>query len=312
MFFANDALDWDSDGRNWPHRTASRFVMADRVRFHVQVAGRGPVLLLLHGTGASTHSWRNVFPLLCDSFTVIVPDLPGHGFSSMPALETVSPGGYARLIGALLRELGLAPCLIAGHSAGAAIAVEMAMAGQADPHGVVSFNGAFVPMGGAGDQFFQPLARMLSLNPLMPKLFAWRAGSRRVVKGLIEGTGSHLDDEGLDCYQTLMTSPAHCSAALQMMARWHLHDLVDRMVAGLHCPLQLVTGERDKAIPPDDARTIASRLPGAEHVEMADAGHLAHEEHPGQAARIITDAWDRWSGRPAEPRQRRIPEGLAC
>ena len=230
----------------------------------------------------------------------------------MAALETVSLGGFAHLLGALMRELGLTPSLVAGHSAGAAIAVEMAIAGEAEPGGIVSFNGAFVPMGGAGDQFFQPLARMLSLNPLMPKLFAWRAGSLRVVKGLIEGTGSHLDGEGLNYYQTLMTSPAHCSAALQMMARWDLHDLVERMVDGLRCPMLLVTGDRDKAIAPDDARAIDSRLPDAEHVEMADAGHLAHEEHPGQAARIITDAWDRWSGRPAEPRQRRIPEGLAC
>ena len=312
MLFSNEALEWDREGRQWPNRESSRFLMADRVRFHVQVAGSGPVLLLLHGTGASGHSWRNLLPLLRDRFTVVAPDLPGHGFSSMAAFENVSLGAYAQLIGALLRELDMQPDMIAGHSAGAAIAVEMVMSAQASPRGIVSFNGAFMPMGGAGDQFFQPLARMLSLNPLMPKLFAWRAGSRRVVKGLIEGTGSHLDDEGLDHYQTLMTSPAHCSAALQMMARWDLHDLVERMVAGLKCPLLLVTGERDKAIAPDDALAIASRLARAEHVKMANAGHLAHEEHPERAVRIIIDAWERWSGKPVARKETRVPEGLAC
>ena len=85
MVFSSGELDWDRDGRQWPNREFSRFVLADRVRFHVQVAGSGPVLLLLHGTGASTHSWRKLLPLLHEQFTVVVPDLPGHGFSSMAA-----------------------------------------------------------------------------------------------------------------------------------------------------------------------------------------------------------------------------------
>jgi magnesium chelatase accessory protein len=101
MIFDTEQLDWEREASTWPHHETSRFVMADRVRFHVQVAGRGPVCLLLHGTGASTHSWRNVMPLLKQHFTVVMPDLPGHGFTSMPALEHVSLGGFAGLIASL-------------------------------------------------------------------------------------------------------------------------------------------------------------------------------------------------------------------
>ena len=312
MYPGAQGLDWEEQRATWPNAGCSRFVLADRVRFHVQVLGAGPVLLLLHGTGASAHSWRHLAPDLKQHFTVVMPDLPGHGFSSMPALERVSLGSYAGLVGALMRELGLQPELIAGHSAGAAIAAEMTMAGQVSPCGIVSFNGAFVPMGGAGDLFFSPLTKMLSVNPLMPRLFAWRAGSRRVVQGLIEGTGSHLDDEGLDYYQRLMTSPAHCSAALQMMARWDLHDMVDRMAAGLACPLLLVAGERDKAIPMRDAQMIANRMDKAELVVMRDAGHVAHEEHPGEAVRLIEDAWLRWSGNRQTGAAPRDMEDMAC
>jgi magnesium chelatase accessory protein len=312
MIFDTEQLDWEREASTWPHHETSRFVMADRVRFHVQVAGRGPVCLLLHGTGASTHSWRNVMPLLKQHFTVVMPDLPGHGFTSMPALEHVSLGGFAGLIASLLRELDLSPELVVGHSAGAAIGAEMAMRSQVEPRGIVSFNGAFVPMGGSGNQFFSPLAKMLSLNPLMPRLFAWRAASRKVVEGLIKGTGSQLDEAGLDLYQRLMTSPAHCSAALQMMARWDLHDMVDRMAAGLHCPVLLVAAAGDLAIPPADATALAARLPLAQLQVLADAGHLAHEEQPDQAAEIIMAAWREWRAADQTDDNRHMAENVAC
>ena len=63
-------------------------VAAGGLRWHVQVAGDGPVLLLLHGTGAATHSWRDLLPLLAERFTVVAPDLPGHGRSDGPVPET--------------------------------------------------------------------------------------------------------------------------------------------------------------------------------------------------------------------------------
>ena len=59
-------LSWDQDGHDWPNRDASRFVEAAGLTWHVQIAGQGPVLLLLHGTGASTHSWRDLLPGLAE------------------------------------------------------------------------------------------------------------------------------------------------------------------------------------------------------------------------------------------------------
>ena len=67
---------------DWPNRTASRYVEAGGLRWHVQSLGdTGPVILLLHGTGAATHSWAGLAPLLATRFRVVAPDLPGHGFS---------------------------------------------------------------------------------------------------------------------------------------------------------------------------------------------------------------------------------------
>ena len=84
-------LNWERDGRDWPNRASSRFVDAGGLRWHVQVMGEGPVVLLIHGTGASTHSFRALAPLLAPHFTVVVPDLPGHGFTDAPP----SASGYS-------------------------------------------------------------------------------------------------------------------------------------------------------------------------------------------------------------------------
>lgn len=80
--------DWNVEGRDWPNRGSSRFVEAGGLRWHVQVMGEGPALLLLHGTGAATHSWRDIAPLLAKTHTVVAMDLPGHGFTAMPARPT--------------------------------------------------------------------------------------------------------------------------------------------------------------------------------------------------------------------------------
>ena len=106
-----DAPLWERDGRDWPNREASRFVQAGGLRWHVQVIGAGPPLLLVHGTGAATHSWRGLVPLLAPYFTVIAPDLPGHGFTGRPAARGLSLPGMAAGLAALLDALDLDPVL---------------------------------------------------------------------------------------------------------------------------------------------------------------------------------------------------------
>ncbi len=66
-----------------PGLTAASFAPA-AIEWHVQQMGQGPKLLLLHGTAASTHSFRALAPLLAPHFTLLIPDLPGHAFTETP------------------------------------------------------------------------------------------------------------------------------------------------------------------------------------------------------------------------------------
>jgi len=278
-------LDWETDGRDWPNREASRFVEAAGMRWHVQVMGEGPALLLLHGTGASTHSWRDVLPRLAPHFTVIAPDLPGHAFTNPPARETLSLPGMAAAVALLLRALKLEPVRAAGHSAGAAVIVRMATERLFAPKDLISFNGAFFPVGGVAGQFFSPLAKAVAGASLIQKMFA-RMADKRAVERLLSDTGSRIDAEGIALYQRLFSNESHVAGTLGMMAAWDLH-WISQDLRNLPVPLQLVRASNDRTIDPGDAARVASLVPRASLIEMPGLGHLSHEEDPAAAAAIL-------------------------
>ncbi|MGI3776617.1 MAG: alpha/beta fold hydrolase BchO [Janthinobacterium lividum] len=279
---------WDVAGRDWPNRAHSRFVDAGGLRWHVQVLGEGPVLLLLHGTGAATHSWRALAPLLARRFTVVAPDLPGHGFTSAPPAEGMSLPGMARSVAALLAALHLRPVLVAGHSAGAAVAAQMTIDSLIAPAAIMSLNGALLPLPARESVLFPAAARLLASLPVLPWIVS-RQATQPLVDRMLAGTGSRLDPRDARLYARLFAEPRHVAAALRMMARWDLNAFD---IARLRVPLTLVAGERDGMIPPNAARQVASLLPGACLVLLPGLGHLAHEEDPGRIAALLDEMAD--------------------
>ncbi|MDO8905885.1 alpha/beta fold hydrolase BchO [Hydrogenophaga sp.] len=291
-------MDWPRDGRDWPNREHSRFVQAGGLRWHVQVfecvAQSGgavapfdaPVALLLHGTGASTHSWRDVAPLLAKRYTVVAPDLPGHAFTGIPpggaGAPQLSLPGMARAIASLMKQLEANPALIIGHSAGAAIAIRMVLDRLANPRRIVGINAALMPLGGLAGQWFSPAAKVMAAMPLIPRLFAWRAQNPVVLAQLLGRTGSVLDVRGTALYHRLVSDRDHVAGALAMMANWDLPQLA-RDLPKLAVPLDLIVGEQDRTVPPADSRKAMERLAPDSRgtlTVLPSLGHLAHEEAP--------------------------------
>jgi len=284
-------LNWAEVRAHWPHSEASRFVDAAGLRWHVQVMGQGPVVLLIHGTGSSSHSWRGLAPHLASRYTVVAPDLPGHGFSGSVDGRRLSLPGMAASVSALVEAMGIEPRWVVGHSAGAAILARCTLDALLEPEALISLNGALLPFRGAAGLLFPPLAKLLFLNPLAPRLFARSATSRDRVVRLIEGTGSRLDPLGIDLYARLFSSPEHVAATLGMMANWDLRRLT-RDLAELERPVLLVVGEGDRAVPPGDADRLSRILPEAKQIRLPGLGHLAHEEDPEEVARIMVEFID--------------------
>ena len=284
--------DWDREGRDWPNRGASRFVRAADLNWHVQVMGSGPPLLLLHGAGAATHSWRDLAPNLARDFTIIAPDLPGHGFTETPPPHGLSLEGMARGVGQVLDRLDVRPVMAVGHSAGVAVAIALRLEDRIGPGGVVSINGALKPFPGSTGHIYPALAKLLFLNPLAIEAFAWRARRPGAVARVLESTGSHIDPEGLRCYAALFGATGHVAGALGMMANWNLRPLLDRL-PGLPQPLTLIAADNDRAVPPDVALEVRKVAPESLLVRLPGLGHLAHEEAPDRIAEIVRRAASR-------------------
>ena len=289
-------LKWERDGNHWPHRGHSLFVQAAGLRWHVQFIGMDaslPIALLIHGTGSSTHSWRGLIPLISPYFRVLSLDLPGHAFTDMPppgaGSRQMSLPGMANAIGELLQVQKASPALIVGHSAGAAIAVRMALDGAATPQHIVSINGALQPLGGLAGQVFSPVARLMSALPFVPSLFAWQATHPSVLKRLMDSTGSTLDAEDIALYGQLVRNPGHAAGALAMMANWDLPQLATDLPR-LVTPLSLLVGSNDQTVPPAQAARLVALWPATSAgtpprlTTLPSLGHLAHEERPDLVA----------------------------
>ncbi len=278
-------MDWARDGGGWPNAAHSRFVDARPHRWHVQEAGEGPTLFMLHGAGGATQSWRTLFPLLAQNFHIIAPDLPGQGFTRIGSRLRLGLSPTAEDIAALCRQEGWAPDAIVGHSAGAAIALELTR--HMNPRAIVGLNAALSRFEGIAGWLFPLMAKFMAINPLIPPFLARMAGGEARVRELLASTGSKLDEDGIALYRRLMTDSGHIDGTLSMMAQWNIDGLL-RSLPDIETPALLIVGERDETVPPKVSEAAAASLPDADVMRLPNLGHLAHEEAPD----VVADAID--------------------
>src|SRR6056297_148521 len=280
-------MDWPPNPATWPLARHSRQVSVAPHRWHVQEMGDGPDLLLLHGAGGASHSWRGMMPLLAQRHRVIAVDLPGHGFTKSPYGSRSGLETMVRDLAKLITAQGWRPAALIGHSAGGAVALRLASLLDPMPK-VVGLNPALTPSDGVAGWLFPMLATMLALNPLTPMLFTLGNPGSRQARKLIEGTGSRLDEEGYALYARLVGDRRHVNGVLQMMARWNLEALLADL-PDIGAETLFITGTQDRAVSPRVSDAAAARMPRARVVHMDGLGHLAHEEDPERAAREVLE-----------------------
>ncbi len=274
------------DALNWPNRTFSRVVEAGGVAFHVQELGdiAKPPLLLIHGTAASTHSFAPLIEIFKAHYFCIAIDLPGHGFTPMPSGFVPTLPEMARVVLQLLTALSRSQVTGIGHSAGAAVLIEMAARAPEAVSKIFAINAALEPM--RGHAILSPLAKVLFLNPLTPQLFAWRAQFAGMTKIMLRATGTNLGHEAMRQYQVLLEDKNHISGALAMMAAWELEPLQNKLRT-LATPLTLIATSDDSFVPARVSKEAAIKTTNAKVVVLDKGGHLVHEIDPKVVAEII-------------------------
>lgn len=281
-------MNWDAYKAQWPHAAHSQFVSTPGLRWHVQVMGQGPVMLLLHGTGASTHTWRRMLPVLAQRFTVVCPDLPGHAFTTPLQSLSLSLPNMSGFLDQLLHALQLKPSVVVGHSAGAALGAHWVLQhSRAVAHtALVALNPAWLALPGLAYWLFPPAAKLMALNPASGFLTSKFWATPEKVERLIASTGSRLSAQDLSYYASLLASSTHINGVLSMMSSWNVQALEERLQQ-LKGPVLMCIGSNDQTVSPSQAHQTALLLPHAQTHFFEGLGHLAHEEDPQQTCEVM-------------------------
>lgn len=261
-------------------------------RAYVKV-GSGPALLLLHGLGCDHTTWLPVIEQLARKYTVIAPDLLGHGQSDKPRAD-YSVGGYANGMRDLLTVLNIDKVTVVGHSLGGGVAMQFGYQFPERTERIV-----LVAPGGLGPEV-TPLIRAVSLpgfNELMGLLTL--PGVRHLgIAGMhaLARTGltlTHDLDEVAEIYDSFKDPRARKAISHVVRAvvdtRGQLVTMVDRAYLTQAMPMLIVWGENDKVIPVHHARTAAAVAPGAVVEVLGNSGHFPHKDHPERFVKIVND-----------------------
>lgn len=257
------------------------------------LTGSGPALLLIHGIGDSATTWADVLPLLAEHFTVIAPDLLGHGESDKPRAD-YSLGGFANAMRDLLLLLGIETATVVGHSLGGGVALQFAYQYPQMCERLV-----LVASGGLGAEV-TPLLRAAALPGAGPAIALATGPLLRAplqaglqLAGWLGLLGAADAAELARVCLGLRDSSTRAAFLRTLRAvvdvRGQSVTSRDRLYLTAAIPLLLIWGERDPVLPVGHARAAVRDLPQARLVVLPWAGHLPHQTSPAAFADEVRD-----------------------
>lgn len=252
-------------------------------RWRVLKTGKGPVALCLHGAGGSADSFLPLMRILSSDLTMVAPDLPGHGRTRLGSPARSGLAAMTDDIAALVEAMNIAPQLMIGHSAGAAIALNLDQ--RLSPRGYVLINAALSEFEGLAGWLFPVMAKGLSMTPFAADFLSRSLGRQSKLQGLLASTGSAVTDEILNRYSALARNRDHVDGTLKMMAAWDLKPLLKRL-SEVRTPTLLIAAKNDGTVPLSVSKKAKQRLKSADLV-IHVGGHLLHEENAQTVAEDI-------------------------
>jgi len=270
----------------WPNRSNSEFIKSDNYNWHIQKFGStGKKLLLIHGTGASSHSWYPLIENLNLECEILCLDLPGHGFTRALARQKKQLMIIVDQISLLLRNIDFYPNIIMGHSAGAAVAYELAKKIETKPN-TIAINAAFGQFSGLAGVAFPYFAKIASSTTIPARFLSLLASKEEIVRKLLASTGSIIPELQIKCYQYLFSNTEHVDGTLQMMADWDLGYFLDRLPEET-APIHFLVGDKDTTVPPHISKSWDQSMPNSSLTQFNGLGHLMHEESPSTVSSIL-------------------------
>jgi pimeloyl-ACP methyl ester carboxylesterase len=265
--------------------------------------GSGPALILVHGIASSSRTWRQVMPRLAERFTVIAPDMLGHG-ASAKLRGDYSLGAHASGIRDLMVALGIERATLVGHSLGGGVSMQFAYQFPERVERLV-----LVDSGGLGEEV-SLLLRALTLpgaEYILP-LGCRPEFSRAIARGTswlgkIGVRPSPLAEEIWNGYVSLGTKDGreaflHTLRSVVDITGQRV-SATDRLYLAQEVPTLIVWGERDPLIPAAHGRRAHRSMPGSAFKLYRDVGHFPHCDEPDRFVDDLTSFID--STKPARP-----------
>lgn len=254
--------------------------------------GSGPALLLLHGLGCDSSTWDEIAEPLAEHFTVIAPDLLGHGRSDKPVAD-YSLGGYANGMRDLLTILGIDTVTVVGHSFGGGVAMQFAYQFPERTERIV-----LLAPGGLGREV-TPFIRFLTLPGSgaalsIATLRPWRSLVAAGLRALSRSGLSATRDLGeVAAIYESFADPA-CRRAVQNVTgnvldwRGQYVTMTDRAYLARVLPVLVVWGTDDRVLPVSHASTARVQAWSDVHV-LPGAGHFPHKDRPLDVVRLMLE-----------------------
>ncbi|WP_424923684.1 alpha/beta fold hydrolase [Amycolatopsis acidicola] len=255
------------------------------------MAGSGPVLLFIHGIGDDSSTWLEVLASLTGEYTVLAPDLLGHGGSDKPRAD-YSVAAYACGMRDLLATLDIDRVTVVGHSLGGGVAMQFAYQFPERCERLV-----LVASGGIG-LGVHPLLRLAAApgtDLMLPLLGSLPV--RTALRGLLAATGGFGLGEDLDYvvrkYVRLAESPSRQAflRTLRAVVDWRgqVVNMLDRTYLTEGIPTMLVWGTRDHVVPSEHAAVAHDAMPGSRLEIFEGAGHFPHHTSPQRFLAVLRD-----------------------
>jgi pimeloyl-ACP methyl ester carboxylesterase len=258
-----------------------------------RVAGEGPPLLLIHGIGDSSATWRPVMAALARHHLVIAPDLLGHGQSDKPRAD-YSVAAYANGMRDLLGTLDIDRVSLVGHSLGGGVAMQFAYQFPEKTERL-----ALVSTGGVG-RGVNPVLRAVSVPGADLALAALRLPGARLQTQLVVQALKRLDTGlGRDAPDLMRLVDALPDATarsafirtLRAVVDWRgqVVTMLDRCYLARGMPTLLVWGSRDRVLPVGHAHRAHAAMPGSRLEVFDGAGHFPFHAEPERFVRVLED-----------------------
>jgi pimeloyl-ACP methyl ester carboxylesterase len=261
-----------------------QFLTVDGVRLHYldggAPTGDRPPVLLLHGFGSSTYSWRHTIPALASHERVLALDFPGHGYSERVTTPTYSLRRYADLVAGFLTALEIGQAVVVGNSMGGAVALQLAIRHPQRVARLVVVDAAT----GSEDTRRPPAAlmRLLTAGPLGRAFIYYTFGNPAFARRGLEfsyADPARLSDRSFTSYRAPLRVRGTAQALVAMTTSPPDDDLPELLPA-IHAPTLILWGAGDRLIPLARGEYLREVIPGSRLDVLPDCGHLPQEECP--------------------------------